>query len=349
MPGVVSLPHGWGHDARGARLGVAGAHAGVNANVLADEALVDALSGNAVLNGIPVAVAPRRAGARPRVSGGRPTSPRSGCSTASRSPPRVVARGAARVAARGRRAVEELRAAVAEGRLALLPAELALGGARRSARRARWRREVGVDLAALEAVRRAAGLPLPPPDVARARRARPVRRPRARGVPRGRHAARRAGGGVARVRRGRGARRRGGGDARQHRAPAAGRHRARLRAAAGDRDARARRPTRPSCSASCTCSTTARTCATRSWRPRSCAAGRRSDVHDVSVGFCDLVGFTRLGEGVPAADLGAIATRLAALAARGGRAAGAAREDDRRRGDARRARAGAAAGGGARA
>ena len=45
------------------------------------------------------------------------------------------------------------------------------------------------------------------------------------------------------------------------------------------------------------------------------AAGRRSDVREVSVGFCDVVGFTRLGEGVPAADLGAIATRLAALAA----------------------------------
>ena len=58
MPGVVSLPHGWGHDARGARLGVAAAHAGVNTNLLADEGLVDALSGNAVLNGIPVAVAP---------------------------------------------------------------------------------------------------------------------------------------------------------------------------------------------------------------------------------------------------------------------------------------------------
>ena len=58
MPGVVSLPHGWGHDAPGARLGVASAHAGVNANVLADEGLVDAISGNAVLNGIPVAVAP---------------------------------------------------------------------------------------------------------------------------------------------------------------------------------------------------------------------------------------------------------------------------------------------------
>ena len=58
MAGVVSLPHGWGHDAAGARMDVAGAHAGVNANLLADEGQVDALSGNAVLNGIPVAVAP---------------------------------------------------------------------------------------------------------------------------------------------------------------------------------------------------------------------------------------------------------------------------------------------------
>ena len=61
MAGVVSLPHGWGHDAPGARLGVAAEHAGVNANALGDEELVDALSGNAVLNGIPVAVAPVRA------------------------------------------------------------------------------------------------------------------------------------------------------------------------------------------------------------------------------------------------------------------------------------------------
>ena len=57
MPGVISIPHGWGHDEDGVRLGVASAHAGVNSNVLADEALVDPLSGNAVLNGIPVEVA----------------------------------------------------------------------------------------------------------------------------------------------------------------------------------------------------------------------------------------------------------------------------------------------------
>jgi anaerobic selenocysteine-containing dehydrogenase len=58
MAGVVSLPHGWGHDAPGTRLGVAAEHAGVNSNALADEELVDAPSGNAVLNGIPVVVAP---------------------------------------------------------------------------------------------------------------------------------------------------------------------------------------------------------------------------------------------------------------------------------------------------
>jgi anaerobic selenocysteine-containing dehydrogenase len=58
LPGVVSIPHGWGHDAQGVRMGVAREHAGVNSNVLADETQVDPLSGNAVLNGIPVEVAP---------------------------------------------------------------------------------------------------------------------------------------------------------------------------------------------------------------------------------------------------------------------------------------------------
>jgi anaerobic selenocysteine-containing dehydrogenase len=58
MPGVVSIPHGWGHDAPGVRMSVASEHAGVNSNVLADDSLVDPLSGNAVLNGIPVEVAP---------------------------------------------------------------------------------------------------------------------------------------------------------------------------------------------------------------------------------------------------------------------------------------------------
>jgi anaerobic selenocysteine-containing dehydrogenase len=58
MPGVVSIPHGWGHDVDGVRMGVASEHAGANSNALADETLIDPLSGNAVLNGIPVALAP---------------------------------------------------------------------------------------------------------------------------------------------------------------------------------------------------------------------------------------------------------------------------------------------------
>ncbi len=55
-PGVVSIPHGWGHDVSGTRGEVARAHAGVNSNILADELLLDAPSGTAVLNGIPVEV-----------------------------------------------------------------------------------------------------------------------------------------------------------------------------------------------------------------------------------------------------------------------------------------------------
>jgi hypothetical protein len=58
MPGVVSIPHGWGHDVDGIRMTVAAAHPGANSNLLADETLVDPLSGNAVLNGIPVELAP---------------------------------------------------------------------------------------------------------------------------------------------------------------------------------------------------------------------------------------------------------------------------------------------------
>jgi len=61
MPGVVSLPHGWGHDRPGVRLGVAAAHPGVSVNDLTDEQSVDALCGNAALNGVPVLVRPAEA------------------------------------------------------------------------------------------------------------------------------------------------------------------------------------------------------------------------------------------------------------------------------------------------
>ncbi len=57
MAGVVSLPHGWGHDLEGSRLSVAADHAGVNTNILSTGSM-DPLSGNAVLNGIPVEVIP---------------------------------------------------------------------------------------------------------------------------------------------------------------------------------------------------------------------------------------------------------------------------------------------------
>ncbi|HEX2690998.1 MAG TPA: molybdopterin-dependent oxidoreductase, partial [Kofleriaceae bacterium] len=58
MPGVVSLPHGWGHDLPGARLGLAGARPGTNLNALLDETLRDPLSGNAVLGGVPITMQP---------------------------------------------------------------------------------------------------------------------------------------------------------------------------------------------------------------------------------------------------------------------------------------------------
>lgn len=53
-PGVVSVPHGWGHGVPGTQMGVAAAKAGVNSNVLTDDKEIDPLSGNAVLNAIPV-------------------------------------------------------------------------------------------------------------------------------------------------------------------------------------------------------------------------------------------------------------------------------------------------------
>jgi anaerobic selenocysteine-containing dehydrogenase len=57
-PGVVSLPHGWGHDRPGTRLGHASGDPGVNVNQLLDGRALDPLSGNAVLNGVPVEVSP---------------------------------------------------------------------------------------------------------------------------------------------------------------------------------------------------------------------------------------------------------------------------------------------------
>jgi anaerobic selenocysteine-containing dehydrogenase len=56
MPGVVCLPHGWGHDREGTRLSVASGHAGASINDVIDDRSIDAVTGTAVLNGTPVEV-----------------------------------------------------------------------------------------------------------------------------------------------------------------------------------------------------------------------------------------------------------------------------------------------------
>jgi anaerobic selenocysteine-containing dehydrogenase len=65
-PGVVSLPHGWGHDRPGIRLRVAAERPGASFNDVSDERETDALCGTAVLNGLRVEV----------TRAGRPASPR---------------------------------------------------------------------------------------------------------------------------------------------------------------------------------------------------------------------------------------------------------------------------------
>jgi hypothetical protein len=62
MPGVVCLPHGWGHDRAGIRMAVASRHAGVSINDVIDDQRVDTLTGTAVLNGTPVEVLAKATG-----------------------------------------------------------------------------------------------------------------------------------------------------------------------------------------------------------------------------------------------------------------------------------------------
>jgi anaerobic selenocysteine-containing dehydrogenase len=58
MPGVVSLPHGWGHNLAGAKMSVAASQPGTNLNALLDENLRDPLSGDSVLSGVAIQIAP---------------------------------------------------------------------------------------------------------------------------------------------------------------------------------------------------------------------------------------------------------------------------------------------------
>jgi len=56
MPSVVSMPHGYGHGRKGVKLSIAAEKPGVSMNDLTDPAIVDDLSGNAVLNAVPVQI-----------------------------------------------------------------------------------------------------------------------------------------------------------------------------------------------------------------------------------------------------------------------------------------------------
>ena len=58
MPGVISLPHGWGHDQPGTQMAIAASQSGANLNALLDENQRDPLSGNAVLSGVAVQMEP---------------------------------------------------------------------------------------------------------------------------------------------------------------------------------------------------------------------------------------------------------------------------------------------------
>jgi anaerobic selenocysteine-containing dehydrogenase len=68
-PGVVSMPHGWGHGKPGTRMSIANDSPGVNTNVLSPPAFIDEPSGNGALNGIPVTILDDRARIRPAPTG----------------------------------------------------------------------------------------------------------------------------------------------------------------------------------------------------------------------------------------------------------------------------------------
>jgi len=66
MPGVISIPHGFGHHREGTQLSIAEGKAGVSMNDITDDLWVDSLSGTAALNGIPVRVGPASTPEKPK-------------------------------------------------------------------------------------------------------------------------------------------------------------------------------------------------------------------------------------------------------------------------------------------
>jgi adenylate cyclase len=209
--------------------------------------------------------------------------------------------------------VREMQTAAAEGRLALLPAEHALGGLG-TLTAEQVAEQAGVDVEILEAVRRAGGLPLPPRDVAELGDldvfgARALKAFIDGGLPvDGLIEASRVFG-----------------EAAAHAAAAAGTLANTALPQEGDTEyAYARRlgaamrelsPYAAELLGVLYMLHNRQNIRQEIVAAEDIAAGRHNDVHEVTIGFCDVVGFTRLGEGVAAADLGAIAARLAALAA----------------------------------
>jgi anaerobic selenocysteine-containing dehydrogenase len=61
MPGVISIPHGWGHDRPGVQLQTAREFAGVSVNDITDNRVTEELTGSAVLFGVPVRIENRSA------------------------------------------------------------------------------------------------------------------------------------------------------------------------------------------------------------------------------------------------------------------------------------------------
>jgi anaerobic selenocysteine-containing dehydrogenase len=70
MPGVVSLPHGYGHARPGVRMAVATTMPGASVNDVTDPAVVEGIGANAVVNGVPVSLS---AAGPPLAGGGQPT------------------------------------------------------------------------------------------------------------------------------------------------------------------------------------------------------------------------------------------------------------------------------------
>jgi hypothetical protein len=56
MKGVVSIPHGWGHNLKGVKMKIAKNNSGVSINDLTDSNKIDKLTGNADFSGTKIKI-----------------------------------------------------------------------------------------------------------------------------------------------------------------------------------------------------------------------------------------------------------------------------------------------------